>query len=98
MNHNTALPTEPSKWNLRKRRLSASIYLMLRKQKRFLPRVLQSIVGFLLVAGGIVGFLPILGFWMVPLGLALIATDIPSLGRWLRHQLRRYSLRLRERF
>jgi hypothetical protein len=34
----------------------------------------------LLIAGGIVGtFLPILGFWMVPLGLALIAIDVPFL-------------------
>lgn len=31
----------------------------------------------LLVAGGVVGFLPILGFWMIPLGLILIAQDLP---------------------
>jgi hypothetical protein len=34
-------------------------------------------IGVVLVAGGILGFLPILGFWMVPLGLALIALDVP---------------------
>ena len=34
-------------------------------------------VGVALTAGGIVGFLPILGFWMVPLGLAVIAQDVP---------------------
>jgi hypothetical protein len=28
---------------------------------------------------GFLGFLPILGFWMVPLGLALIAIDVPFL-------------------
>jgi hypothetical protein len=33
----------------------------------------------LLVLGGFIGFLPILGFWMVPLGLALIAQDVPFL-------------------
>ena len=33
----------------------------------------------LLVACGLVGFLPILGFWMVPLGLILVAEDIPFL-------------------
>jgi hypothetical protein len=33
----------------------------------------------LLVCGGVVGFLPILGFWMIPLGLALIAIDVPVL-------------------
>jgi len=30
-----------------------------------------------LIAGGFVGFLPILGFWMIPLGLALLALDLP---------------------
>ena len=38
-------------------------------------------LGVLLVCGGIVGFLPILGFWMVPLGLLLLAQDIPVLKR-----------------
>ena len=32
-----------------------------------------------LIFGGVLGFLPILGFWMVPLGLLLIATDWPVL-------------------
>ncbi len=32
-----------------------------------------------LVAGGFAGFLPILGFWMLPLGLALLALDVPFL-------------------
>jgi hypothetical protein len=30
-----------------------------------------------LILGGTVGFLPILGFWMVPLGLAVLAQDVP---------------------
>jgi hypothetical protein len=34
-------------------------------------------IGCLLVLGGIFGFLPILGFWMLPLGLILIARDVP---------------------
>jgi hypothetical protein len=34
-------------------------------------------VGIALTAGGFVGFLPILGFWMVPLGLTLLAQDVP---------------------
>jgi thioredoxin reductase (NADPH) len=32
-----------------------------------------------LILAGFLGFLPILGFWMVPLGLALIAIDVPFL-------------------
>jgi len=34
-----------------------------------------------LVASGFVGFLPVLGFWMLPLGLALLAVDVPFLRR-----------------
>ena len=32
-----------------------------------------------LIIAGIFGFLPILGFWMVPLGLVLVVQDIPPL-------------------
>ena len=32
-----------------------------------------------LILGGILGFLPILGFWMLPLGLAILALDLPFL-------------------
>jgi hypothetical protein len=34
-----------------------------------------------LMAGGFAGFLPVLGFWMLPLGLALLAFDVPFLRR-----------------
>ena len=33
----------------------------------------------LLMLGGFVGFLPIVGFWMLPLGLILLAIDVPGL-------------------
>jgi hypothetical protein len=36
-------------------------------------------VGALLVLGGLAGFLPVLGLWMLPLGLLLLAVDIPGL-------------------
>jgi hypothetical protein len=32
-----------------------------------------------LIMAGVFGFLPVLGFWMVPLGLVLIVQDIPPL-------------------
>jgi hypothetical protein len=38
-------------------------------------------VGIFLIVAGLLGFLPILGFWMVPLGLLLLAQDIPLLKR-----------------
>lgn len=34
-----------------------------------------------ITGGGFLGFLPILGFWMVPLGLVLLAHDVPPLRR-----------------
>ena len=52
-----------------------------------LPRArgLRIGLGVALVAGGMLGFLPVLGFWMVPLGLAVLSIDIP----WVRRQRRR---------
>ena len=47
------------------------------------PPGVHSVLGLVLVAGGVFGFLPILGFWMIPLGAALIALDIPPLRRRL---------------
>ena len=38
---------------------------------------LRHAIGFLLVIGGLLGFLPVLGYWMLPLGLALLAVDFP---------------------
>jgi hypothetical protein len=35
--------------------------------------------GVLLVCGGLLGFLPILGFWMLPIGLVLLADDVSLL-------------------
>jgi hypothetical protein len=36
---------------------------------------MRRMLGGLLVAGGTLGFLPILGFWMVPLGLVVLSHD-----------------------
>ncbi len=51
---------------------------------------LRSVLGLLFVVGGIFGFLPILGFWMIPVGLVLIALDFPPLRRrfmdWMRRR------------
>ena len=38
-------------------------------------------VAMLLIVGGIFSFLPILGIWMLPLGLLLIAQDVPFLQK-----------------
>jgi hypothetical protein len=44
-------------------------------------RWLRLPLGLVLIVGGLLGFLPILGFWMIPLGLLLLAEDIPALRR-----------------
>jgi hypothetical protein len=50
----------------------------LRKPSSFAARLA---VALLLIFGGIFSFLPVLGFWMLPLGLLLIAQDIPFLQK-----------------
>jgi hypothetical protein len=47
-------------------------------------RAVRIGIGVALVLGGLVGFLPILGFWMVPLGFLVLATDIPVIRRFNR--------------
>lgn len=51
-------------------------------------------VGLVLVIGGVFGFLPILGFWMAPLGLSLLAVDFLWAGKLLL-RLKRLVRRLR---
>lgn len=43
--------------------------------------LLRLPAGGLLIAGGVFSFLPGLGLWMLPLGLMLIAVDVPFLRR-----------------
>lgn len=42
-------------------------------------RLIRVPLALLLIIGGIFSFLPILGLWMLPLGLMLIAQDVPLL-------------------
>ena len=44
-------------------------------------RLVRIPAGVLLCVGGIFGMLPVLGFWMVPAGLVLLAEDVPLLTR-----------------
>jgi len=38
-------------------------------------------IGVLLILGGILGFLPVLGFWMVPLGLLVLSYEFAVVRR-----------------
>lgn len=42
-------------------------------------RFVRVPLGMLLILGGVFSFLPVLGIWMLPLGLLLIALDLPVL-------------------
>ncbi len=59
-------------------------------------------VGILLIFGGLLSFLPVLGIWMLPLGLVLLAYDVPFLkaptGRalvWGERRLKEWKRRRR---
>ncbi|MCB1417531.1 MAG: hypothetical protein KDJ74_00420, partial [Notoacmeibacter sp.] len=40
--------------------------------------------GIALVLLGFLGFLPVLGFWMIPLGLIILSQDSAPVRRWRR--------------
>lgn len=45
---------------------------------------MRRVLGGTLVVGGSLGFLPILGFWMLPLGLIVLSHDSHRVRRWRR--------------
>lgn len=57
---------------------AANFVRWLRQPSSRLVRIPLS--GFLII-GGIFSFLPILGLWMLPLGLLLVAQDVPFLQK-----------------
>lgn len=57
--------------------------------ERRIPRGLRLAVGIAFIVGGVFGFLPILGFWMIPVGVLLVGLDIPPLRHRLKAWLRR---------
>jgi putative transmembrane protein PGPGW len=48
----------------------------------------RLLLGWGLILGGIVGFLPVVGFWMLPLGISILAIDLP----WARRLKRRFRV------
>lgn len=41
-------------------------------------------LGAALIVGGVLGFLPVLGFWMLPLGILVLSIDVPHIRRYRR--------------
>ncbi|MFG6564799.1 hypothetical protein ACGYLI_11310 [Sulfitobacter sp. 1A13421] len=61
--------------------------------QRRVPPGFRFALGLLLICGGILGFLPILGFWMLPLGLMVAAMDVRLFRRWRSLRRRRRAER-----
>ena len=57
---------------------------VLEKIRQRVPPGLRLVLGLLLVVGGFFAVLPVLGLWMIPLGIAVAALDIVPLWRWIR--------------
>lgn len=47
-------------------------------------RGLRVAIGALLILFGIFGFLPVLGFWMIPLGILVLSYEFATVRRWRR--------------
>lgn len=66
-------------------------------RKLHLPksRPLRVAMGLGFIALGLVGFLPVVGFWMIPVGLVILSADSPLARRFRRRAeiwvLRRYN-------
>jgi len=73
-----------------RRRIAVTIYRTLYWGRNHLPAGIRSLVGVCLIVAGFFGFLPILGFWMLPVGVAFIALDLPQ----TRHRIDAWMLRL----
>jgi purine-cytosine permease-like protein len=47
--------------------------------------VLRVGLGLVMIVGGVLGFLPVLGYWMLPLGLLILSIDFPMVRRFRRN-------------
>lgn len=57
-------------------------------------RILRMSLGAALCFGGLFAFLPVLGLWMIPLGLAVLSVDVPP----IRRHSSRAAVHLRRRY
>jgi hypothetical protein len=65
-----------------KAKIRGQVARALVRVRRTLPPGTRLPAGILLMAGGTLGFLPVLGFWMIPLGVGVAALDVkPGLAR-----------------
>ena len=67
-------------WRRKLRRFQAWVRLRV-------PFGLRLVLGLMLIVMGIFGFLPVLGFWMIPLGVAVAMLDLRPLWRRIKDWL-----------
>lgn len=72
--------TTADRWTAIRRRVKRGLVWI----KANIPPGLRLVLGLLLIIGGIFGFLPVLGFWMIPFGIAVAALDIKPIWRAIR--------------
>jgi hypothetical protein len=54
-------------------------------------RAARVAIGIVLIVFGIFGFLPILGFWMIPVGLLVLSYEFAMVRRWRRRAAVRWG-------
>jgi hypothetical protein len=64
-------------------RIRSTVHFLRQPSRRWL----RIPAGLLFTAGGVLWFLPIAGLWMLPIGLALLAEDVPPLRSLRRRTL-----------
>ncbi len=66
------------------------------KRGEKLPLVLRILLGIAFCIGGLLFFLPVLGIWMLPLGLALIGLCLPGVREKIKAWMARTEAQLHE--
>jgi hypothetical protein len=63
-------------------RLPSGLQATVRWLRKPSSRWVRIPAGLLLIVGGLLSVLPLLGLWMLPIGLVLLAEDVPLLRTW----------------
>ena len=80
------MPETESTAKVRLRRIRRRVQVW---TKRHIPPGVRLLLGLMLMGLGVLGFLPVLGFWMFPLGVAVAALDVVPVWRQLKGRSRR---------
>ncbi len=56
-------------------------------------RLVRIVIGVLFVLFGLVGFLPIVGFWMIPVGVLILSYEFAMIRRWRRRMAVKWGRR-----